>query len=128
VLSFTLQPQSHTIEFNEDEVGVEQRATLASIRSQSSGYGFWTLLLLMVLLLFMAQNNKPATEPAQRDQGYFRDGAVLIVLLDGAGWYRRDGRSETTPSVTYLVIVVWTLSIALVCLCIMCPETANGLA
>jgi hypothetical protein len=93
VLSFTLQPQSLTIEFNEDEVGVEQRATLASIRSPV----FWVWILDFTpvdgFTTFHGANNKPATSLSTRP-GYFRDGAVLIVLLVGLGGHRRDGRSR----------------------------------
>jgi hypothetical protein len=115
VLSFTLQPQSLTIDYNEDES--EGRATCDSgfdTKSSLRDYGFWTLLLLMILLLFMAQTTSQLPSLFNETKVIFETALFSIVLLVlGLGVIVVTDDPETTPSVTYLVIVVWTLSIAL---------------
>jgi hypothetical protein len=115
VLSFTLQPQSLEIDYNEDES--RGRATCDSgydTKSSLLEYGFWTLLLLMVLLLFMAQTTSQLPSLFNETKVIFETALFSIVLLVlGLGVIVVTDDPETTPSVTYLVIVVWTLSIAL---------------
>jgi hypothetical protein len=115
VLSFTLQPQSLEIDYNEDES--RGRAMCDSgfdTKSSLLDYGFWTLLLLMVLLLFMAQATSQLPSLFNETKVIFETALFSIVLLVlGLGVIVVTDDPETTPSVTYLVIVVWTLSIAL---------------
>jgi hypothetical protein len=115
VLSITLQPQSLTIKYNEDES--QGRATCDNgydMKSSLRDYGFWTLLLLMVLLLFMAQTTSQLPSLFNETKVIYESALFSIVLLAlGLGVIVVTDDPETTPSITYLVAVVWTLSVAL---------------
>jgi hypothetical protein len=68
----------------------------------------------MVLLLFMAQTTSQLPSLFNETKVIFETALSSIVLLVlGLGVIVVTDDPETTPSVTYLVIVVWTLSIAL---------------
>jgi hypothetical protein len=61
---------------------------------------------------FHGADNKPATQPLNETKVISRRRCFRLFFLVGLGVVVTDD-PETTPSVTYLVIVVWTLSIAL---------------
>jgi hypothetical protein len=114
-LSFTLQSQTLTLDYNEDES--KGRATCDSgfdMKSSLRDYGFWTLLLLMVLLLFMAHRTSQLPSLFNETKVIYESALFSIVLLVlGLGIIVVTDDPETSPSVRYLVQVVWTLSIAL---------------
>jgi hypothetical protein len=115
VLSFTLQPQSRTIDYNEDES--KGRATCDSgfdMKSSLRDYGFWAFLLLILLLLFMAQTTSQLPSLFNETKVIYESALFSVVLLVlGLGIIVVTDDPATSPSVTYLVAVVWTLSIAL---------------
>jgi hypothetical protein len=115
VLSFTLQPQLRTIDYNEDES--QGRATCDSgfdMKSSLRDYGFWVFILLIVLLLFMAQATSQLPSLFNETKVIYESALFSIVLLVlGMGIIVVTDDPTTSPSVTYLVAVVWTLSIAL---------------
>jgi hypothetical protein len=115
VLSFTLQPQWRTIDYNEDES--KGRATCDSgfdMKSSLRDYGFWVFILLIVLLLFMAQATSELPSLFSETKVIYESALFSIVLLVlGMGIIIVTDDPATSPSVTYLVAVVWTLSIAL---------------
>jgi hypothetical protein len=115
VLSLTLQPQSLTIDFNEDES--KGRATCDSgvdMKASLLHYGFWTLLLLMMLLLVMAQTTSQLPSLFNETKVIYESALFSIVLLVlGMGVIVVTDDPATSPSITYMVAVVWTLSIAL---------------
>jgi hypothetical protein len=115
ILSFTLQPQTLTIDYNEDES--KGRATCDSgydMKASLRDYGFWTLLLLCVLLLCMAQTTSQLPSLFNETKIIYESALFSIVLIVlGLGIIVVTDDPATSPSVTYLVAVVWTLSIAL---------------
>jgi hypothetical protein len=115
VLSLALQPQSLMIQFNEDQSqgrimcdsGFDMKASLRD-------YGFWIFLLLVFLLLFMAQATGQLPSLFNESKVIYESALFTIVLLVlGMGIIIVVDDPGASPAVGYLVVVAWTLSIAL---------------
>jgi hypothetical protein len=114
VLSLTLQPDSLTIQYNEDESqgrvmcdsGLDMKASLRS-------YGFWAFLLLVLCLLFMAHTTSQLPSLFNETKVIYESALFSIVfILLGLAVIVVTNDPATSPAVGYLVYVVGTLSIA----------------
>jgi hypothetical protein len=115
VFSLIFQPQSLTIEYNEDESkgrvmcesGFDMKASLLD-------YGFWVFLMLVLLLLFMAHTTSQLPSLFNESKVIYESALFSIVLLFlGSAVIVVADDPSTSPAIEYLVCVVWALSIAL---------------
>jgi hypothetical protein len=109
-----LQPQSLTIQYNDDES--HGRAVCDSgldMKSSLRDYGAWVLLLLVLLLLFMAKTTSQLPSLFNETQVIYElafFSIVLLILGLGVSFVTHD--PATSPAVAYLAAVFLTLSIA----------------
>jgi hypothetical protein len=114
VVTLALQPQSLTIQYNEDESkGRVMCDTGLDMKSSLSSYGVWTFLLLVLVLLFMAHTTSRLPSLFNETLVIYESALFSIVLLMlGLGVVFITDDPTTSPTVGYLVQVFSALSIA----------------
>ena len=114
-LSIGLQPSFVTIDLNEDQsTGRVICEDGEAVGSSLQYYGIWTFLLLVVMLLCMAQSTSRLPSLFNETRVIYESAVFTLVLLSlGSGVLIVTNDPTTTPAITYLVCVAWSLSIAL---------------
>jgi hypothetical protein len=114
VLAFVLQPQSLSIEFNDDES--QGRVTCDSdfdTKSSLRTYGLWIFFVMVFLLLLMAHTTRHLPSLFNESKVIYESTLFSVVLLIlGFGVIAVTDDPTASPAVRYLVSVVLALSIA----------------
>lgn len=108
VLSLVLQPRVWTVDFNEDEsVGRAMCDSAVPISQSILYYGYYSFILLMVILLVMAHATRGLPSLFNETQVIF-DATVssLVVLILGLGVIFVTRSPTTSPGVEYFVWVL----------------------
>jgi hypothetical protein len=114
VLAVVLQPQSLSIEFNDDESQGRVKCDSGfDMKSSLQDYGLWIFLLLVFLLLFMAHMTSQLPSLFNESKDIYESTLIsVVILILGFGVVIVSDDPTTSPAARYLVSVVGTLSIA----------------
>jgi hypothetical protein len=114
ILAIVLQPESVSIELNEDE---SQGRVMCDpgfdMKSSLRDYGLWMFLLLVFSLLFMAHATSQLPSLFNESKVIYESTLFSVVLLVlGFGVIAVTDDPTASPAVSYLVSVFSTLSVA----------------
>jgi hypothetical protein len=114
VLAIILQPQSLSIELNDDESQGRVKCDSGfDTKSSLQDFGFWIFLLLVFLLLIMAHTTSQLPSLFNESKDIYESTVFSVVLLIlGSGVVLVSDDPTTSPAARYLVSVVGTLCVA----------------